>query len=875
MVRKFGKLLLLSILSVFSILLIINFVSTDFVDDGSSVQNVTDCGILNTTDAVYTLNQSISSSFDCIEINATNITLDCAGYNITYGDATGGFGIVVSGDGGETGIDNVTIRDCLIIQNESGVNESAIFFGASSENGVVYNNTIVIYGNGTSGILFEESSAGANISLNNITTSGEEAHGIYLGMDGSEANIERNIVAISGNDSSGIFVDADSITLFNNTITNSGNRSSEGVVAGIFLEEGTSDMNVSSNNITTSGTDGAGIWIQGSNSSIDNNIIIASGRLGDGIYLNDVEGVNLTSNTITIGGLYGGGIHSVMSEDSSLLFYNNVITTSGTSSDGIYLKSDSYNNISLNNITTFGTDSYGIYFNESHSITLAQNRIKTTGLDSYVLYLLTSADEAVYNNIFNTSTSGSGVYFEDADVSYFNTTNTTSTNIVGKTYIGGNFWTNNNGTGYSDTCIDFGGDYFCDSTYVIVSGLGNTDYLPLTTHTNLGPPTSLHFEENTTVNYDQEGNFTVNWTAPIGDVANYSIYIYVDGVLYNKTVNDSVTGYTFSNTTNNNTNYTFYVAGVNATDAREGTDSTNISIFIRDTIAPTATLSCSPSSVRRGNTVTCTCSGTDSGSGINSSATSAATTPSTASVGTFTVTGCSVTDYAGNSDTATDTYRVTSSSSSSGGTINPPEWAIQKRHSWTKITPGVVTIMKNFDKEIGIKQISIEVNNPAQNVRITVTKYDGKPANVSVEKSGKVYRYLHINAENLATELKKGIIRVQVEKSWMSNNGLETADVTVFKFNENNKWNELPTVYTEADNDYYYYDVEVTSFSYFAIGEKVTVEEGEEEEEKEGGVLEEKGLKWWAISLIVLAGLIVLYIIYSNKKKISKFFKKR
>src|SRR4030042_3220929 len=82
------------------------FISTDFFDNGYPIQNVTDCGTLNTTDAVYTLNQSLSSSFDCLIINSTNITLDCAGYNITYGNASGGIGINNNGFG------NVTVKNC-------------------------------------------------------------------------------------------------------------------------------------------------------------------------------------------------------------------------------------------------------------------------------------------------------------------------------------------------------------------------------------------------------------------------------------------------------------------------------------------------------------------------------------------------------------------------------------------------------------------------------------------------------------------------------------------------------------------------------------------------------------------------------------------
>lgn len=265
----------------------------------------------------------------------------------------------------------------------------------------------------------------------------------------------------------------------------------------------------------------------------------------------------------------------------------------------------------------------------------------------------------------------------------------------------------------------------------------------------IGAPTDLVFGQNTTTNYDKEGNFTVNWTAPtVGVAANYSIYIYADGVFYSKAVNNSASGYTFSNSTD--ANYTFHVAAVNVTDAVEGTNSSNISMvvdttnplidtaypantyygtaptqfnythaeancdkvwysnnsgatnysvldcgtnftsmvagegsntwvvymndsagnensssitFIYDIADPVASASCSPSSVNVGSTVTCTCSGTDTGgSGINSSLTTAGSTPSTSSVGTFSYT-CSVTDNLGNTDSDSASYVVTQVSS--------------------------------------------------------------------------------------------------------------------------------------------------------------------------------------------------------------------
>ena len=482
-------------------------------------------------------------------------------------------------------------------------------------------------------------------------------------------------------------------------------------------------------------------------------------------------------------------------------------------------------------------------------------------------------------------------------------------------------------------------------------------------------PTALTFVGNATANYDDDGNFTVNWTAGGSDEVNYTIYIYADDILYTSVINDSINGSSFSNTTD--ANYTFTIEAVNSSDDKA--NSTNISMVVDTTLPlisynsntetnnvganrtwifvnvtatdtnndtatfylynstglvysnssnynssesitinwtglsndetyyfnvtvndsatnenltstrtfyldgtnPVATLSCSPSSVTRGGIVTCTCSGTDDGgSGIDGSATSAATTPSTSSTGTFTATGCSVTDYAGNSDTSTDTYTVTSSGG--GGTPPTYEWSLQKSHSWSKIIPGTAGIMEGFDNEMGLKQIQIEVHTEAQNVGIVVSKYGSKPAEVSIEKSGKTYRYLHINAENLEGKLDKATIRMQLEKSWMIANGFEIGNIAMFKFNKNsNKWDELNTIYVEADDDYYYYEAEVDSFSYFAISEKIILSEEEQEEEREEGVLEERELKWWEMVLIVLAALIVLYIIYINKKKIVKLFKKR
>jgi PGF-pre-PGF domain-containing protein len=222
------------------------------------------------------------------------------------------------------------------------------------------------------------------------------------------------------------------------------------------------------------------------------------------------------------------------------------------------------------------------------------------------------------------------------------------------------------------------------------------------------------------------------------------------------------------------------------------------------------------------------------------------------------------------------TATPSSPSSPSGGGGASDTTKKTKRHIFSKITPGVASIMKDFDKDFGLKEISIEVKNPAQNVRITVTKYNSKPAEVSKEKSGKTYKYLQINATNVESELEKATIKTQVKKSWVSDNGLAKDKISLFRFNNGN-WEELPTIFDSEDTDNYYYNTELTSFSYFAIGEKVLVASPEEdagvpEEDGTGPIVddEEEKTRNKTILVIVIVIIIVLLILAGVGYKIKK-----
>lgn len=89
----------------------------------------------------------------------------------------------------------------------------------------------------------------------------------------------------------------------------------------------------------------------------------------------------------------------------------------------------------------------------------------------------------------------------------------------------------------------------------------------------------------------------------------------------------------------------------------------NSFVVLMDTTIPGASTSCSPLTVHTGDSVTCTCSGTDATSGVASE--TASSSPSTSNTGTFSY-GCTVTDNAGNTVSASASYTV--EQSTTGGT---------------------------------------------------------------------------------------------------------------------------------------------------------------------------------------------------------------
>ena len=323
-------------------------------------------------------------------------------------------------------------------------------------------------------------------------------------------------------------------------------------------------------------------------------------------------------------------------------------------------------------------------------------------------------------------------------------------------------------------------------------------------------------------------------------------------------------------------NYTIH-AYVNDSDGNLN-DTAFIANFTIDNTAPSGAMTCTPSKVNVGETVTCTCTSSDSLSGMNTTYIGSSTnnydaTPLTSSTGTFT-TSCSFEDKAGNPGVAYGTYTVEMTGGGGGGggsgtnPIIPVVPPVTKSETWAEISPGTSAIMSGFETSTAVDHIQIDVTEKATNVQVSVSAYESKPAAVATAKSN-TYKYLAVSSKNLEDKLAKAVMRVQVEKSWINTSGISKDDIAVYSLNNDTKqWDELTTTYREESGLYYYYEVELSHFSYFAIASKKALVAPPEEEPT--GIIEFfKNIPLWAwiVAGVVIVAVIVGGGVAAGKKK--------
>lgn len=383
---------------------------------------------------------------------------------------------------------------------------------------------------------FEISDGGYNNFTNCSSYGIDDTIGLYLGGDGG------NIV-ISYKDeysANGIHIASDNNLIKNSTTFNvqkyglriSGNNNN--ISYSLFNESYLLDTYITNCNNIIQNITGSG------NRPIEfyNSTVTQSNKILSQLVLCDADNSTITNITIIASNtLHNNGIYLYNTNYSNLSNIN-----SSNNYEGIYLYNSAYNNIfnstfknnagtGILDYTGSGitiSDSYynniynNIYNNNSNGIVLKgsnthNNTIYNSNLTNNIysgLYVLTWSDSSIqntiYNNLFN-NTLNIFFYIDGSGVNYCNISKQQGTRILTNgNLIGGNYWTNSSGDGYSDTCTDTNKDGFCDTAYNLTN-LSKImyDYLPLSNDAELIPPTTTALG----VNADGTNHTFNSWTS--------------------------------------------------------------------------------------------------------------------------------------------------------------------------------------------------------------------------------------------------------------------------------------------------------------------------------------------------------------------------
>jgi len=470
---------------------------------------LSDCGNISYA-GNYVLTDDVSNSDTCFTIEADNVTLDCAGHSITGEDSgdgidnTNGNSYVTVRNcevtGFSTGIDLMSNADNVIENNTVNSNYYGIYLGDSSNN-IIANNTAS--SNGQDGISLYSSPY--NIVVNNTVHDNQGngyGGGIFLESDSDHNTIADN--DFSSNADIGILLVASSDNVIaNNTVDSTRNDYGDG--DGILLYSG-SDYNSITNNTANDNQDDGIHFISSSSNNITGNTVNSNGASGSGlmcgIHFVSSAGNIIANNTINSNGWQG--IHFASSSGDNIIIGNNISSNVWV---GFHFESGS-NNIVANNTVDSGYSNYFSFYVESDSggNTIANNTFSESGSNNGIV--LQSSSNSLYNNLFNNTANS---------ITLSGSSNSWNTaldcgagpNIIGGDCIGGNYWANLSGTGWSETPSDCNANSsgICTSPYNIESS--NVDNLPLTNLTPAAPPSEIPdygFELGTA------GSCPPNWT---------------------------------------------------------------------------------------------------------------------------------------------------------------------------------------------------------------------------------------------------------------------------------------------------------------------------------------------------------------------------
>jgi parallel beta-helix repeat protein len=371
-----------------------------------------DCGSYVNDDSTLADN-IVNCSSAGLNINASDITLDCQGFSITFNES---FNYPLDGDNGINidGFNNVTIKNCnikggflagfsiinssnlsLINNTISDVHRGDGFSAYSLNNSFVSGN--VVFNSSGSGFVFYFSSS--NLIVNNTAYENNGGEGFFV-YQSTNSLVSGNLAY--NNSANGFLLDQHSnLSLTNNTAYNnqdgikliyvndsviSGNTAFNSYGSGLSLDI---TFNNSYNNNSIYGNLGDGFHIDdSSNSFFTDNSVFNNG--GNGFYLNGGVGNTFQSSNISNNTYYG--FFLVSSQYSN--FTGNII--SGNAAAYVAPWASASNNAISDNVVS-GNVLAGIFINNSNNNILVNNTAPdNNGMAG--IFLGNSENNSVLNN---------------------------------------------------------------------------------------------------------------------------------------------------------------------------------------------------------------------------------------------------------------------------------------------------------------------------------------------------------------------------------------------------------------------------------------------------------------------------------------------
>ena len=491
----------------------------------------------NRTEQTFTLINNVSSQGTCFTIIASNITLDCAGFTVSYG-GTGvtSNGVNVQNTFATNNIDNITVKNCFIEKNGTSGEDAHGIRVQHASNVTLQLNNITTRSNRSHGIALVNAT---NLTIVNNTIAPEED---ALRIDGAvvehwsthevvnnTANF-RNVTYYGGRGLSPACPNNQVLSQPNFphiTLVRCANVTIVGFNASDRLTVVDSNFTNVSNSVFANNTRGIGVFFARS-TLIRNNTISTAPRGGNnfGIQASGGAEVNITLNTIQTDGTSSENFGVLLSNLTDSRVVNNTIFTNGTFyGRGIAVLPASPGDLvrglllANNTIRTFGSasDNDGIAFNGSQTVSdsnITGNFLQINGTFSNngIEFSASNGTNILMNN--NTiRTRGSSTH--NVGITFHSATNITRIN-VSSNIIETNGTTDNYGIAMTATAGDF---IIIQNNSVNTSGTGGVNEgISIFSFTDLA-------EMNITENSIQTGGTTFGDGIFVGGTRTSSIRI--------------------------------------------------------------------------------------------------------------------------------------------------------------------------------------------------------------------------------------------------------------------------------------------------------------------------------------------------------------